>query len=160
MDEPIYEPPVSPTLPDPPPTVPTQQKGQYIRPSRKANYSHLGNNDEGYSNTVITTASAQSYAIAVCHIESTALTNYAKVFGNTTNVLARYSLDINAMIEFNNPSDGYNSFVHHMLLSHMGVNKGKKVFGHKGIDAVSKEMQKFHDREVIITKNPSQLTKE
>ena len=42
----------------------------------------------------------------------------------------------------------------------MGVNKGIKVFGQKGIDAVSKEMQKFHDREVIIPNNPSQLTKE
>ena len=64
------------------------------------------------------------------------------------------------MIEWNKPADGYNYFVQHMLLSHMGVNKGIKVFGQKGIDAVSKEMQQFHDREVIIPKNPSQLTKE
>ena len=42
----------------------------------------------------------------------------------------------------------------------MGVNKGIKVFGQNFIDTVSKEMQKFNDREVIIPKNPSQLTKE
>ena len=47
-----------------------------------------------------------------------------------------------------------------MLLSQIGVNKGIKVFGQKGTNTVSKEMQKFHDREVIIPKNPSQLTKE
>ena len=41
----------------------------------------------------------------------------------------------------------------------MGVNKEMKVFGQKGIGAVSKEMQQFHDREVIIPKNPIQLTK-
>ena len=51
-------------------------------------------------------------------------------------------------------------FIQHMLLSHMGFNKGIKVFGQKGIDAVSKEMQQFHDREVIIPKNPIQITKE
>ena len=68
MDAPIDEPPVSPTLPDPPPTVPTQQKGRYMRPSRKTKYSHLDNNYEGYSNAVITTASSQSYATAVFHI--------------------------------------------------------------------------------------------
>ena len=42
----------------------------------------------------------------------------------------------------------------------MGVNEGIKVFSQKGIDAFSKEMQKFHDRKVIIPKNPSQITKE
>ena len=47
MDASIDEPPVYPTLPDPPPTVPTQRKGRYMRPSRKAKYSHMGNNDEG-----------------------------------------------------------------------------------------------------------------
>ena len=89
-----------------------------------------------------------------------ALTNYAKGFGNATNFLTSYSLDINAMIEFNRPDDGYTSFVQHMSLSHMGVNKEIKVFGWKVINAVSKEIQKFHDREVIILKNPSQITKE
>ena len=69
-----------------------------MRPSRKTSYSHLGNNDKDYSNAVITTASAQSYATAVCHHEFVALTNYAKVFGNATNVLTSYSLAINAMI--------------------------------------------------------------
>ena len=63
------------------------------------------------------------------------------------------------MIEFHNLPGVYTSFVQPMLMSHMGVNKGIKVFGQKGIDAVSKEMQKFHDREVIIPNNPSQLTK-
>ena len=57
------------------------------------------------------------------------------------------------MIEFNKPDDGYASFVQHMLLSQMGVNKGIKVFGQKVINAVSKDMQHFHDREVIIPKN-------
>ena len=33
MDAPIDEPTVSPTLPYPPPTVPTQQKCLYMRPS-------------------------------------------------------------------------------------------------------------------------------
>ena len=89
-----------------------------------------------------------------------ALTNHAKGFGNATNVLTRYSLAINTMIEFNKPADGYASFVHHMLLSHMGVNKGIKVFGQKGINAVSKETHQFYDIEVTIPKNPSQLTKE
>ena len=51
-----------------------------------------------------------------------ALTNYAKGFGNATNVLTSYSLAINAMIEFNKLPDGYTSFVRKMLLSHMGVN--------------------------------------
>ena len=63
-------------------------------------------------------------------------------------------------MEFNKPDDGYASFVQHMLLSQMGVNKGIKVFGQTVINAVSKEMQQFHDREVIITKNHIQLTKE
>ena len=89
-----------------------------------------------------------------------ALTNYAKGFSNATNVLTSYSLVINAMIEFNKLADGYTSFVQHMLLSQMGGNKGINVFGHKGTDTVSKEMQQFHDREVIIPKNPIQLTKE
>ena len=35
-----------------------------------------------------------------------------------------------------------------------------KVFGNNGINKVFKEVQQFHDREVIIPKNPSQLTKE
>ena len=89
-----------------------------------------------------------------------ALTNYAKGFGNATYFLTSYSLAINEMIEFNKPSYGYTSFVKHMLLSHMGFNKGIKVFGQKGIDTLSTEMHKFHDREVIIMKNPIQLTKE
>ena len=42
----------------------------------------------------------------------------------------------------------------------MGVNKGINVIDQKGIYAVSNEMQQFHDREVIIPKNHSQLTKE
>ena len=89
-----------------------------------------------------------------------ALTNYVKGFGNATSVLTSYSLAINGMIEFNKPADGYTSFVQHILLSHMGFNKWIKVFGQKGIYTVFKDMHKFHDREVIITKNPSQLTKE
>ena len=87
------------------------------------------------------------------------LTNYTKGFGNATNFFASYSLAINAMIELNNPSDGYTYFFRNKLLSHMGVNKGIKLFDQKGINAVSKEMQLFHDREFIIPKNPSQLTK-
>ena len=82
-----------------------------MRPSQKENYYHLGNNGEVYSNAVIATSSAQSYATAVCNIESMALTNYAKVFGNATNFLVIYSLAINAMIEFNKLSDGYTYFV-------------------------------------------------
>ena len=78
MDAPIDEPTVPPTLPYPPPTVPTQHKGQYMRPSRNTSYSCLGNNDKGYSNAVIATASDQSYATAVYHIESISLTNHAK----------------------------------------------------------------------------------
>ena len=73
------------------------------------------------------------------------LTNYAKGFGNATNVLTSYYLAINEMIEFNNPADGYTSFVQHTLLSHLGFNKGIKVFGQKGINTVSKDMQQFHD---------------
>ena len=87
MDAPIDEPTVTPTLPYTPPTVTTQRKGRYMRPSRNIRYSHLGNNYEGYSNAVITKASAQVYATTVCHLESTALTNDAKVFGNATNLL-------------------------------------------------------------------------
>ena len=131
-----------------------------MRPSRNTSYSHLGNNDEEYYNAVITTSSTQIYSTAVCHLESMSLTNYAKGFFNATNVLTSYSLAINEMIEFNRPADGYISFVQHMLLSQMGFNNGIKVFGQKSIDAVSKEMQQFYDIEVIIPKNPSQLTKE
>ena len=160
MDAPTDEPTVPPTLPDPPPTVPTQCKGRYMMPSQNTSYYHLVINDKDYSNAVITTASDEIYATAVCHIGSMALTNHEKGFVNTTNVLTSYSLAINEMIEFNNLDDGYNSFVQHMLLSQMGVNKGIKVFGQNFIDTVSKEMQKFNDREVIIPKNPSQLTKE
>ena len=138
LDAPIDEPTVPPTLPDPPPTVPTQHKGRYMRPSRKTSYSHLGNNDEGYYNAIITTSSDQNYATAICHLESMALSNYSKVFYNATNVLTGYSLDINSMIEFNKPADGYISFVQHMLLSQMVVNNGINIFGQKGIDAVSK----------------------
>ena len=98
MDVPIDEPTVPPTLPDPLPTVPTQHKGRYMRPQRKTSYSHLGKNDEGYSNAVITIASDQSYATAICHLESMALINDAKGFGNATNVLTSYSLAINAII--------------------------------------------------------------
>ena len=89
-----------------------------------------------------------------------ALTNYAKGFGNATNVLTSYSRAINAMIEFNKPAYVYNSFVQHMLLSQMGFNKGIKFFVQKCINALPKDMHQFHDREVIIPKNPIQLTKE
>ena len=78
MVAPIDEPTVPPKIPHHPLTIPTQRKGQYMRPSRKTSYYHLGNNEEGYSNAVITTASSQSYATAVCHLESMDLTNYAK----------------------------------------------------------------------------------
>ena len=87
-----------------------------MRPSRKENYSHLGNNYKGHSNAVITIASAQSYTTAIFNLEYMALTNYAKEFVNATNVLASYSLAINAMIEFNKPAYGYTSFIQHMLL--------------------------------------------
>ena len=46
-DAPIYEPTVPPNLPDPPPTVPTQRKGPYMRPLQKTSYSCLGNHDKG-----------------------------------------------------------------------------------------------------------------
>ena len=88
------------------------------------------------------------------------LTNYEKGFGKDTNVRTSYSIDINAMVEFNKTADGYTYFFQNMLLSHMGVNKGITVFGQKGINTVYKDMQQFHDREVTITNNPSQLTKE
>ena len=78
MYAPIDEPTVPPTLPDPPPTVPTQHKGRYMRPSRKANYSHLGNNDEGYYKYAITTNSSKMYATSICHLEYMDLTNYKK----------------------------------------------------------------------------------
>ena len=107
MDAPIDKPTFPPTQPDLPSIVPTQRKGRYMRPPRKTRYSHLGNDEKGYSNAVISTASAQSYATAVWHLESMALTNYAKGFGNATNILTGYSLDINAMIEFNKPAGGY-----------------------------------------------------
>ena len=46
MYAPIDEPTVPPTLLDPPPTVPTQLKGRYMRPSQKKSYSCLGNTDK------------------------------------------------------------------------------------------------------------------
>ena len=94
MYAPIDEPTVPPTLPEPTPTVPTQHKGRYMRPSQKTSYSHLCNNNEGYNNDVITTASDQSYATAVSRLEYMALTNYAKGFGNATNTLTSYSIAI------------------------------------------------------------------
>ena len=74
------------------------------------------------------------------------LTSYSKGFVNATNVLTSYSLDINAMTEFNKPADEYTSFVQHMLLSQTGFNKWINVFSQKGTNAVSKEMKQFHDR--------------
>ena len=106
MDVPIDEPTVPPTLPYPTPNVPTQLKVRYTRPSRKTSYYHLGNNNEGYSNAVIKTASEQIHATAICHLESMYLTNDAKIFGNSTNVLISYFLAINEMIELNKPADG------------------------------------------------------
>ena len=47
IDAPIDKSTVPPTLPDPPPTVPTQRKDRYMSPPQNTSYYHMGNNDEG-----------------------------------------------------------------------------------------------------------------
>jgi hypothetical protein len=45
-------------------------------------------------------------------------------------------------------------------LSQFGVNKGIKLFGQDGVDAVLKELSQLHNRKVVIPEDPKQLTRE
>jgi hypothetical protein len=46
------------------------------------------------------------------------------------------------------------------VLSQFGVNKGIKLFGQDGVDAVLKELSQLHNRKVVVPEDPKQLTRE
>ncbi len=48
----------------------------------------------------------------------------------------------------------------HTILIQYSVNKGLKVFGERGANAVIVELQQLHDRRLMVPKNASKLTRE
>jgi len=48
--------------------------------------------------------------------------------------------------------------MNHISLTQYNVKKGLKLFGQDGVDAVLKEVQQLHDRDVLLPKDPQMLT--
>jgi hypothetical protein len=55
-------------------------------------------------------------------------------------------------------SDKMDDPITRMALSQYGLNKGQKLFGQDGIDAVIKELKQLHDRKVMEQEIPDRLS--
>ena len=51
-------------------------------------------------------------------------------------------------------------FINHVVLTKYGMRKGLQVFGDQGLAAVKKEIQQFHDLDVITPINVKTMTKQ
>ena len=51
-------------------------------------------------------------------------------------------------------------FINHVVLTQYGMQKGLQVFDDRGLEAVKKEMQQFHDLDVITPINVKTMTKQ
>ena len=77
-----------------------------------------------------------------------------------TESLETYALCINALLGYNKFEDVFLKQVHDVLLTQYSMNKGIKLFGTKGTDAVETELRQLHDRKVIKPVLPADLSKE
>ena len=76
-----------------------------------------------------------------------------------TESLETYALCINALLGYNKVEYVFLKQVHDVLLTQYSMNKGIKLFGTKGTDAVETKLQQLHDRKVIKTVLPEDLSK-
>jgi len=67
---------------------------------------------------------------------------------------------MNALVEYNQDESEFNKYVHEILLSQWGMKQGLKIFGERGVAAVTKELQQLHDRKVIKPMQAHELTNE
>ena len=88
------------------------------------------------------------------------LNNLNALEGKSSRVLETYALVMNALVEYNRDESEFNKYVHEILLSQWGMKQGLKIFGERGVAAVTKELQQLHDRKVIKPMKAHELTDE
>ena len=75
---------------------------------------------------------------------------------------------VNAITSYINYLNCYNEVnkkiiqyaIEHLILTQVGMNRGVKMFGKNGVNAIFKEMKQFNDREVVKPLKKYQITKE
>ena len=50
--------------------------------------------------------------------------------------------------------------IEHLIFTQVGMKKGIKLWGEKGVDAIIKEMKQFHDRNVVNPLKPEDITQD
>ena len=92
------------------------------------------------------------------------LTNVTNDISDTTTATNKY---LNAMVVYMESHSTFAQLINllqfaadHLLLTQLGMKAGIKAFGQKGVNAVVKEMQQFHDREVVTPLEPHDITPE
>ena len=67
---------------------------------------------------------------------------------------------VNAITSFVKPTPPTNIITNETILTQYSIKQELKVFGKKGKTAVRKKLQQFHDRRVVETKKPQDLSYE
>jgi hypothetical protein len=113
------------------PMTDNNRKGHTLRAWKDRSFTHL--KTDGYLN----------------HIE-----------GKSSHVLETYALVIHALVEYNRDESKFSKYVHETLLSQWGMKQGLKIFGERGVEAMTKELQQIQDREVIKPMKANELNDE
>ena len=67
---------------------------------------------------------------------------------------------LDAIASFNKEINEITYFINHVVLTQYGMRKGLQVFGDRGLAAIQKEMQQFHDLDVITPIDMKTMTKQ
>ena len=67
---------------------------------------------------------------------------------------------LDAIVSFNKEVNKITYFINHVVLTQYGMRKGLQVFGDQGLAAIKKEMQQFHDLDVITPINVKTMSKQ
>ena len=73
------------------------------------------------------------------------------------NAITAYINSLNCYTEVNSTIQ---YAIEHLILTQVGMNKGVKMFGRNGIDAIFREMKQFNDRKVVKPLKRHQITQE
>ena len=67
---------------------------------------------------------------------------------------------LDTIASFNKEVNGITYFINHVVLTQYCMQKGLKVFSDRGLAAIQKEMQQFHNLDVITPLNVKNMTKQ
>lgn len=100
-------------------------------------------------------ASRSKYSLATSQISKS---EYIKKMKPVEQLLCAQTAYVNSLTTYNEVNMAIQHAIEHLILTQVGMKRGVKIWGKKGMNAILKEMTQFHDRNVVRPLTPTQIT--